>query len=345
MQLHKAIAQAAKFAAKGKDATLYQSVQLIPKIDDKIPARVFATDGLIGCIIDVDVDLPEGLLPLEAIKAVSKQKVSSVERTKNEITFRLVPGGVYKLIVKDEVGYPSIPEIPSNMVPLEHWKWIRKVMHAAADPKSGKPAFQYVRFRPNCVEATDSFRVAVVNVPGWATDRLGLARLFKGWSGYPRPLATFTEQMAWFKVGSEYRYAPLKLDGSFPDCHKLIPEDHDGPHLTVDTDKLVGAVKRATIVSPLKTVALDFNGGEVVIKSWSAEEGGKAFRAALGGYPSEAPGKALKVISGKLLTEALKQVETPNVRLCYRDLPNDPLRVESGAFVECLWPWKVGEAS
>jgi DNA polymerase III sliding clamp (beta) subunit (PCNA family) len=151
--------------------------------------------------------------------------------------------------------------------------------------------------------------------------------------------------MAWFKVGSEYRYAPLKLDGSFPDCRKLIPEDHDGPHLTVDTDKLVGAVKRATIVSPLKTVALDFNGGEVVIKSWSAEEGGKAFRAALGGYPGSISGKALKVISGKLLSEALKQVETPNVRLCYRDLPNDPLRVESGAFVECLWPWKVGEAS
>lgn len=345
MQLHKAIAQAAKFAAKGKNAPeLYQSVQLIPQVSESAPARVFATDGMVGCIIDVDVDLPMGLLPLEAAKAVAKQRVISVERNGDEITFRLAPGGVYRLMVKESLGYPSVPAIPAGMEPLDNWRWVRKVMHAAADQKSGKPMFQYVRFRPDCVEATDSFRVAVAEVPGWRSDRLVLARLFKGWGGHPRPLITFTDTMAWFKVGTEYRYAPLKLDGAFPDCHRLIPMDHTGPHLTVDTDKLIGAVKRATIVSPLKTVALDFSGPEVVIKSWSAEDGGKVFRAALAGYTEHPAGKALKVISGKLLSEALKLVETPNVRLCYRDLPNDPLRVESGAWVECLWPWKVGEA-
>jgi len=343
MQLHKALAQVSKFAAAGKDAPeLYQNILLIPKTEYNPVNSVYSTDGMIGCLIEVDVDLPAGLLPLAAIKAVAKQKINSVERKGDEITFRLAPGGVYRLTVKEPLGYPTVPAIPASMEPVGPWVWIRKVLHAAADKKAGKPTFQYIRFRPDCVEATDSYRVAVASVKGWPVDRLILARLFKGWRGYPRPLAAFTDTTAWFKMGTEYRYVPLKTECQFPDCHKLIPENHDGPYLTVDVDEFAGAIKRATAVSPLKTVALNFDGREVVVKSWAAEDGGKVFRAALAGWTT-GPGKALKVISGKLLSEALKAVDTPNVRLCYRDLPNDPLRIESGAYAECLWPWKTGE--
>ena len=345
MELHKALLKAAAFTAKGKDApTLYQSIQLLPAESGEQPARVFATDGLLGCIIDVDIDLPLALLPVEACKPVARQRVLSVELNGAEVRFRLAPGGLYKMAAKESVGWPGVPALPRAMEPLTHWRWIRKVLHAASEAKAGKPAYEYLRFRPGCAEATDGFRVSVAEVPAWSNDRVVPARLFKGWAGHPRPQAHFDAERAWFRVGSELRWAPTRVDVAFPDCHKLMRTDYQGPTLAVDAKKLLGAVRRATAVSTLKTVALDFVGPEVAIKSWSAAEGGKAFRAVLAGKASEPEAKAIKVISGKLLAQALAMVETPNVRLCYRDVANEPLRIESGMWAESLWPWKVAES-
>lgn len=345
MELHKALAKAVAFAAKGKTAPpLYQSVQLVPGTPEGLPSRVYATDGLLGCLIDVDVDLPMALLAVEAGKPVAKQKVIAVERDGAEVKFRLEAGGVYKMAVKEAVGWPDVPAVPPVMEPLTQWRWIRKVLHAAADTKDGKPTYQFMRLRPGCAEATDSFRVAVAEVPAWPEDRVVPARLFKGWPGHPRPLAHFDAERSWFRMGSELRWAPTRADVQFPDCHKLMPTDYHGPTLAVNARKLLGAVRRATSVSTLKTVALDFSGPEVAIKSWSAAEGGKAFRAVLTGKASEPAAKAIKVISGKLLAQALAMVETPNVRLCYRDVANEPLRIESGLWAESLWPWKVADA-
>lgn len=346
MQLHQALQKAAQFAATGKGAPdLYQSVQLISGDGEATPSRVFATDGLVGCLIDVDVDLPMALLGLEAAKPVAKQAVIAVERDGNEVRFRLEAGGVYKMATKEVMGWPAAPSLPPVMEPVTHWRWIRKVLHAAAQPRDGKPTFSHVRLRPGCAEATDSFRVSVAEVPAWREDRVVPARLFKGWKGHPRPLAYFDAERAWFRVGAELRWAPVRGDVQFPDCHKLLPTDYDGPSLAVDAKKLLGAVRRATAVSTLKTVALDFSGPELAVKSWSAAEGGKAFRAVLVGRATDPLAKAIKVISGKLLVQALGMVETPNVRLCYRDVANEPLRLESGLWAESLWPWKVADGS
>lgn len=345
MELHRALQKAISFAAKGKDApALYQSVQLLPGTPEGGPSRVFATDGALGCVIDVDVDLPMALLAVEAGKPVAKQKVIAVERDGAEVKFRLAAGGVYKMAVKDATGWPGVPPIPPVMEPVTHWRWIRKVLHAAAEPKAGKPTYVYLRLRPGCAEATDSFRVSVAEVPAWPHDRLVPAKLLKGWLAHPRPLAHFDTDRSWFRMGSELRFAPSRADVQFPDCRKLLPTDYDGPTLAVSAPKLLAAVRRATAVSTLKTVALDFSGPEVAIKSWSADEGGKAFRAVLVGKASVPEAKAVKVISGKLLAQALAMVETPNVRLCYRDVANEPLRVESGLWAESLWPWKVADA-
>jgi len=345
MELHKALLKAAAFTAKGKDApTLYQSIQLLPAESEEQPARVYATDGLLGCLINVDIDLPLVLLPVEACKPVARQRVLLVELDGPEVRFRLAPGGLYKMAAKEPVGWPGVPSVPRAMEPLTHWRWIRKVLHVASDPKGGKTNYPYLRFRPGCAEATDGFRVSVAEVPAWPHDRVVPARLFKGWAGHPRPLAYFDAERAWFRVGSELRWAPIRVDVQFPDCHKLLATDYHGPTLSVDAKKLLGAVRRATAVSTLKTVALDFSGQEVVIKSWSAAEGGKAFRAVLVGQAGEPEAKAIKILSGKLLAQALALVETPNVRLCYRDVANEPLRIESGMWAESLWPWKVAES-
>lgn len=344
MELHKALARAVTFAAKGKDApALYQSVQLISGIPEKSLSRVYATDGSIGCLIDVDVDLPTALLSVEAGKPISRQKVSSVSRDGENVVFRLEAGGSFKMAVKDSTGWPDIPELPIAMEPVTHWRWIRKVVHAAADLKDEKPTFQYLRMGPNCAEATDGFRVAVAEVPAWPIERLLPARLLRGWPIHPRPLAHFDANRTWFQVGTELRWAPARSDIQLPDCHKIMPTDFSGNAIAVNAKKLLGAVRRATTVSTLKTVALDFSGNEVTVKSWSAAEGGKAFRAVISGKSNDQTAKAIKVISGKLLAQALALVETPNVRLCYQDAANEPLRIESGPWAESLWPWRVAD--
>lgn len=340
MQLNKAIQTVARFAATGrKSPDLYQAVMLVPPVGDG-PSWVFATDGNLSCMVPVGIPLPMALVPLDAIKAIAKHKLTSVERNGPEVTFTADGGGAFKAVLKDSIAYPRPPLDHPTMEEYPYWNHVWPIVHAVAGEKSKNPTFKSLRLRPTCVEATDAVRIAVADVPGWSEERLVPGRLLRGWRNGRLYLA-FTDKSVWCRMGEEFRFAPLEAGGRFPDCKQHLPSEHTWPSLVLDTDRLRKTVQKAVTVSTLKTVALDFHGSELIIKSWNAEEGGKGFRAVLLGVPSGATPQAVKIINGKFLNETLRAVRTPRVRLCYQDQADGPLRVESGALVECLWPWRV----
>lgn len=341
MKLNKAIQTVAKFAARGAKAPdLYQSVMLVPGIGEA-RSRVFATDGMLSCMVEVDdLSLPVALIPLDAILPIARHKLAAVERNEGEVSFRAETGGVFKAQLKDATAYPRPPLDYPELVEIKHWNHIWPIIHAAAEEKAKTPTFKNIRFRPKVIEATDAVRVAVANVPGWSEDRLVPAKLIRGWKD-GRVSAAFTDKLVWLRKGEETRFSPVKVDVPFPDCARLLPPAHDWPAMVLETKRLTATVVKAVSVSALKTVALDFNGKELVVKAWSAEEGGKGYRMALLGVPSHEEAKALKIINGKYLVQALRAIRTPSVRLCYQDQADGPLRLESGAMAEGLWPWRA----
>jgi hypothetical protein len=340
MKLHKAIQAVAKFAASGaKSPDLYQAVMLISGVGDEA-SYVFATDGLMGCRVPVDVSLPTALVPLDAIKPIAKHKLSGVTRDDVTLTFHAVGGGAFKAKVKDAIAYPRPPSGVPTMVEYEDWNHVWPIVHAAADDKSAQGTFQNIRFREACVEATDAVRVAVADVAGWPQDLLVPARLLRGWRDGRVSLGV-TDRLVFALRGEELRFAPVCAEGRYPDCKAHLPSAHTWPAVVVDTHDVREMVAKAIAVSPLKTVGLSFSPDGLAIKSWSAEEGGKGFHGRLHGLCGEPPVVAVKILNGKYVLQTLRAVRTPNVRLCYQDQADGPLRIESGALAECVWPWRT----
>ena len=340
VRLNKAIQTVAKFAARGTKAPeLYKSVLLIPAVGE-LPARVFATDGMLSCVVRVsDVDLPVALVPTDALAPIARHKIAAVSVDAGEVSFRAETGGVFKAKTRDLTAFPRPPDYPA-MQAVDHWNHIWPLTHAAAGDKATTPTFKNIRLRPHVVEATDSIRVAVANVPGWPEDRLVPVKLLRGWKN-GRVNAALTNELVWFEFGDEARYAPIRVDGPFPDCLSLMPEKHDWPAMVLETARLRETVEKAVCISSLKTVALVFAGSDLTVKAWSADEGGKGYELVLLGVASQAGYAATKILNGKFLVQALKAIRTPNVRLCYQDQADGPLRIESGAMAEGLWPWRA----
>jgi len=341
MELHKAIDRVAKLAARGKNSPhLYQTVRLIPA-EVNLPDRVFATDGLVCSTIPVDQPVPDALLPVDVMRKVAKHEMSSVEMGDDgEVRFKLVAGGHYRVKALDQRGYPFPPAVPHGLIKLDYWQHIQRVIHAAADEK-GKSGFQGVRFGPSWVGATDQVRVAVVDVPGWGEQRLVPSGLFRAWPA-GQVEAAITHTHAHFRIGEETRSAPVHGSSGYPDLKGYTDSEPGlGEAMVLATKSFLECAKRATQVSPTKTVVLELRAPELRLKSWSTVEGGKGYSATLVG-----PGKSASenpitvVVNGKMLTDSLSQCLTPRVRVCYV-AAHKPVRIESGPLVELIHPWRV----
>ena len=66
MKLKMAIERAVKFCPRGKNtpATL-KAVRMVPAYGE-FPARLYSTAGHIGVLVDVECDLPNALIPVDA---------------------------------------------------------------------------------------------------------------------------------------------------------------------------------------------------------------------------------------------------------------------------------------
>jgi DNA polymerase III sliding clamp (beta) subunit (PCNA family) len=349
MLLAEAIAVAARFVGKGKAPAILQALRLIPSCSGQ-PARLYATDGYVGVIVTVGQELPNMVLPVEQLTKIRRDVVgiSHVEDQGNAVAVIRVMGknkkaATYTLKGMAPSEFPGFPAIPENFTALHpfHWETIRKVVHAVGKDVS-KPELMNLNFRPTAVEATDHHRVARAEVTGnWGG--LVPARLFQNCArAYNVEYAFTGSHCFWRMRKDELRFAALQVFPNYPDLEKIIPEEHQGWSMTVEVKCLLEMVKKAADMSPTASVVLDFGLMGVTVKAYAKR--GVAFEGPVPGVMSLPWGENARYVTlmldGKYFVQALKAVITPRVRLCYGQ-PDDPVRIESGGLIECLWPMLV----
>ena len=347
MELHLALQRVLKFVAKGKDAPpILKKVRFFPS-NGVVPSYVYATDGEVGVIIPSNIPCPDMALDSDMLAGPAKDRIVSVyldEGGPRTVIFKSASDGGYALFFQTSTGHPMYPDYPTKMEQIKDWDTVQKVFHSALSKNNEvrgvkRPDLECVHFLGDRVEATDSYRMALVDVETNLRGQVP-AHGFRHWpKGSVQ--ACFTETHAWFLVDEELRFIRLRT-GPYADGRdlreKFVPEFHDGPYMVFPATELKDICKRATIVSEVGQVILEFGIDQVTIR---AQEEVPNFKEVLSGYPGVAGGRKLEFLkflaNGKFLDDALKTVQTPRVRICYGG-DSQPLRVESGAFVECLWP-------
>jgi DNA polymerase III sliding clamp (beta) subunit (PCNA family) len=347
MLLKEAIQRAAKFIDKGKEAPpIMRALRFIPAYQG-MPARVYATNGAVGIILDVGQELPNMALPADPLVKLCKDitGVVSIEDKGNAKAAITVAGkaandqSTYTLDGLPPSEFPGFPAVPATFNALNPYQWsvIQKVVHAAGKDVA-KPELMNVNFRPTVVEATDRSRVARAEIAGpWAG--LVPAQLFQNWPKTGNVECVFTDYHCFWKIEDELRFAIIQRSEKYPALEKLIPENHEGWWMVVDVKSLAETVKKAADMSPTASVVLDFGIMGLTIRSHARE--GIDFESKLEGRMGIPGGCNAQytemLLDGKLLRDALKVVETPKVKLCYGK-SQEPLRLESGGLIECLWP-------
>ena len=144
----------------------------------------------------------------------------------------------------------------------------------------------------------------------------------------------FSEYHAFFRVKGEVRIANLsKMD--FPDTSKFMVDSKEGGYVVVDLEYAIPVVERATEISPLNLVMLEMSGDVLEVRACDIKGKIDGYMGAMKPIIiQDSPGKA--TVDGKMLLQALKQCDTPRVRLTSGSNV-DPLKLESGRFTEYLW--------
>lgn len=335
MDFANAAKAAVRFCGATKSPLPFQCVRLLPA-GQGYPPRLYATNGIIGVYVKVDAgNLPNVLVPKEDLVPVSKEKeVLEVFDEQERLVVR-TSSGTFSLRKKDINEFPPLPPVPPALAPLEEWPTVSKVVHAAGEAP-GRPELGCVHFYQDRVEATDSFRVAVADVQT-PIQTMAPADMFKHWPKNEFVWAAVYNGWVAFKVGGQLRVAPAN-HGRAPDCRQYVPENHDGSYLVADTKEMIAAAKRAAVVDGI--VRMHF-GENVVRVQGAARESEKAFDTIIHGDSGTTGGgfscSAKMLINGKNILDALKAADTPNVRLCYKEGDDHPLRIESGGYAESIW--------
>lgn len=332
MNLRDAIQQAARFAWKGKPSSLLKGIRFLPAVPGT-PARLYANNGPLGVLIDLDIDQVPNVL-IDAEKAA---KVAKAE--KGPMSIGPCQGGVtldgISLENIDNVGsYPSLPEIPQRaFTSCPDWPLVDQLLHTTSKDKQ-QPHLMALHFTPAVVEATDRMRVAQLFVE---YDWTGLvpAEAFKNWPKGGVSYA-FTEEMAVFKIGDELRFS-MKQRGTFPEVGKLLIGNRLA--VAVETEELAAVVKKiASLVGQVELSFCTVCGEPLKIS------GGGASEELLAHFVYEyegSPQSGSVSVSSRWLLETLKVIRTQRVVVSCGPCAQDPLLIESGAFVEGIWPINV----
>lgn len=347
MLLREAIQRTSKFVAKGKEApAILRALRFIPSYQGQ-PARLYATNGVVGIIVDVGQELPNMVLPVEPLIKLCREieGVLSAEDQGNATAVITVSGkaardrSMYTLKGLAPSEFPGFPGVPEKFTRLDYYQWsmIQKVVHAAGKDET-KPDLMNVNFRPVAVEATDEYRVARADIVGpWSG--LVPAQLFRHWPKSGSVECAFTEFHSFWKMDSELRFAVTQHSKRYAAIEKLIPEKHDGWWMVLERKSLIELVKKAADMSPTASVFLYFGLMGLTVRADARV--GADFEATLNAGLGIPQGRCAQyteiLVDGKLLGEALKVMDTPRVKLCY-GTSEEPLRLESGGLVECLWP-------
>jgi hypothetical protein len=345
MELHKALQVALKVVARGKNVPKILESVRIGRGQGQTPERprpnwVAATDGNAGVVIYYEEGpAVEALIHRELISPVAKQGIRNIAQEGAKLTFE-TNAGVFEVQSENPALFPQVPDFPEPGAwqKFPGWDSAKKVVHAAGDSES-RPEFGYVHFHEDSVQATDGYRVAISDVKCPISGMLP-RKMFKAMPDGP-VLVAKTLTHGFFAVGSQVRYGKLR-EGKCLDCQSMVPEFHDGPWITVDSTKLYDVVKCAGEVSPKNWLTFGVGIMRVTVKAWVGEEE-KDYEAQVNGMAGASAGQKVTspdlILSTKYVAEALKEIETPNVRLCYGD-KDAPLRIESAGVVENVWPMR-----
>jgi DNA polymerase III sliding clamp (beta) subunit (PCNA family) len=349
MLLPDAVKLACRFASKSKVPSgaapnPLASVRLLSAVGD-FPPRLHATDGVVGVLCSVDQPVPNLLLPAsELAKAVQAKaqilRIENVGLNHAEIYLSRADGdATYSFEGLPLSEFPGFPVPPESFRPVDIDSVLQVLHSAGKEPH--KPRYHVVRLRDDRVEAFDGYRLARAELSnGWA----GLlpAHLFDHWPKKQETQYVFTEHHAFFRVGDQLRFSPVLHDKGYPNLEELIPEKYVGPWCVVSRASLLSAVQRAGKLSPTSAVQLCFGVDKLVVKAWA--EPGKECKLVLEIRPDRLDNRPCfdLLMSAKLLEESLRVMETPRVKLCYGDA-NQPVRLESGGFTECIWPMRSSQ--
>ena len=335
MDLKKAIQQVTKVIPKKSElAQAYGFVRFVPPSKEGGLSRVYATDGSRLHLAQVETELPPALLEaallMQAAKDPGEMRLENYGYGKMELQTEHNRYAFQSADPDEFVSPPVVPEKAQCHL-VERWAEVPQVLHAAM-PEKEDPDLAVVRFTPEYVEAMDKNRLARVEVEqSWAG--LVQANLFKAW---PKGKVHywFSEETAYFWIGDELRMAPIRKS-VYPATDAVIPKVHPGPSVLVPTKALDVAVKQGTAVSGLGLVNLAIEPERVIVRAWQEGEVGENYEADIPVYwGGKEHGNVL--VNGKYFGQALKPVETPNVKLGYGHMA-DPLRLESGNYIACLW--------
>ena len=162
MEVTEAIKRIVKHASKGKTAaTVHTQVRAFPRVGDE-PARLFIAGADLGVWVEVGVDLPDRVYDAKALSAVT----DTVQRVTSEVggvdTFHTSQGGHYTLVGGPSAGYPVPPDAPTDWRAVR-WSEVQRLLTSAGKKGHSHPEVQCVKFTETHVEATDGFRVGLVD--------------------------------------------------------------------------------------------------------------------------------------------------------------------------------------
>lgn len=297
------------------------------------PARVYATDGVRGSSVWVDVDLPNNVFPAWILAKAIKEPGDLILNSTGYGNFELISGvSTYQIMGSDPVDYPAIPQFPSSYYYVDGWGTIAKAFHAVSRPQKDTVEASLVHFTPKYVESTDRHRLARVGALGpWSG--LVHSTVFKGW---PRDDVGvfFSENCAYFNLGPETRIGFIQ-HCDYPKLENVLPLEHVGPSALVSTNVLRNCCKRAADISAYDCVGIEFRRDQLSIWAWEKENPQQIYQGNVRVYQG-VEHSGVMVVNGKYLTDAMKVISTPTVRVCYNDR-HGPLRLESGSLVCCIW--------
>lgn len=324
-----------RITAKNRATENYCYLKFQPKTENR-SARIYGTDGGRFFVAPVGEDYP--IIPALA----HSDLLAKAARDPNDLQLRNLGYGsfelyggdqnIYRFISANNNDFPNLPEIPpeDDFQVAAIWP-IPAVLHAAAKPTE-EAQLSVVRFCPRFVEAMALNRVARV----WLVDdwnALVQADLF---NATPKGQVRwcFTETHVFFYFGECLRIAPRKM-GEYPNTEAIIPAQHQGPFALAPIDPLLVAIKQGTAVSELSLVHLLFSPEQIRIRAWIEGDVAEVYEATVPIFHGSGQEGQL-LVGGKPLYDALKPIKTPNVLLGYGGL-QEPLRIESGPYVACLW--------
>lgn len=347
--LHTAIKRVARYVPKGSDSPdQYRAVRWIPAAE--LPylgqtegAWVIGYDGSIGVAVHVDTNLPNALLPCDGLVQAMASPVDRVIVGSESVAIESESGGTFQIPLMPVQGYPH-PPVVSGWQPWAIWPNLASIVHCAASPKSGQPAFSHVCLRSSGAEVTDTVCVAIA--PGWGWDPTVLvpARLFDARDRSKSAQLAIDDYHAVLRIGEgEYRWATPRRDMPYPDLREIVTraEDKGGATVTLAGKPLLEAIRQAVSISASSAVACIFEPQRLGVLGWRGK-GGSAdhvYDATLPYAGGEAMGKRVTVYcDGKLLWRALRYADTPTLEVSYTTA-QEPLRLAWGSVTELLWPW------